>query len=98
MLTDGEGSHDRRHENGGNDTTGDEQIASMTRPVLVLDVELAAHPHWDSDDHGRYSDTSEQRDADRCSNQRAQLPQDLLLATPRFLAPERAARRTESDV
>ena len=65
----------------------------MTRTVLVLDVDLAAHPHGDADHHGGNGDAGDEGDAHGCAHQRAQLPEDLFLAAPRLLAPERAARR-----
>ena len=59
--------------------------------VLVVRVQLPAHPDGDADDHGGHGDAGEQGDPDRRPNQRAQLADQLLLPRPRLLAPERAA-------
>ena len=50
-----------------------------------------AHVDRNPDDHGGKRDGSDQRDSDRRANERAQLPQDLLLPAPGLLPPERAA-------
>lgn len=45
-------------------------------------------------DHGWYCKSRHQANAQRCPHQGTQLPQDLLLPRPWFLAPKGAPRRT----
>ena len=58
---------------------------------------LATDVNRDADDHGGNGDACDEGDADRRSDQGAQLPQNLLLPAPRLLPPEGTARWTEGD-
>lgn len=58
---------------------------------------LASDVDRDADDHGGNGDPRDERDADGRSDQRPQLPQDLLLPAPRLLPPEGAAGRTGGE-
>ncbi len=58
-------------------------------------VELPAYPDGYADDHGRNGDAGEESDANRSADQRAQLPEYLLLPRPGFLAPKGAAGGAE---
>lgn len=58
---------------------------------------LSSHVHGDTDDHGGDGDAGDESNADRGANQCSQLPQDLLLPTPRLLPPESTTRRTEEE-
>ena len=87
-------THKGRGTYGGGDAAGDDGVALGPGLRLVVGEEFAADPDGDADDHGRHGDAGQQADAHRRPHQRPQLPQDLLLARPRLLAPERAPRRT----
>lgn len=58
---------------------------------------LAADVNRDADDHGGHGDACDEGDADRRSDQGAQLPQNLLLPAPRLLPPEGTAGWTDGD-
>jgi len=59
-----------------------------------LGTDLTADPDWNANDDGWHGNRCNETDANRSTDQRSQLPEDLLLATPRLLAPECAAGRT----
>lgn len=52
---------------------------------------LSAHVDWDANDHGGDGDAGDEGDAHGGADQRAELPEDLLLPAPRLLPPEGAA-------
>lgn len=60
--------------------------APASRIYLPPDV------HGDADDHRRNGDASNEGNAYRSADQRAQLPENLLFTTPWLFAPECAAR------
>lgn len=66
-------------------------MCCVVNPIGSAASHLAAHVNGDADDHGGNGYAGDEGDAHRSSNQGPQLPQDLLLAAPRLLPPERAA-------
>ena len=58
---------------------------------------LSADPDRKTNNYGRDGGDGNEADSDRSSDEHRQLKQDLLLATPLLLAPERAPRRTTSS-
>ena len=61
---------------------------------MIKKTHPASNIDGNANHHGGKNDPSCQCDANRSPNQRPHLPHDLLLPTPRFLAPEGTARRT----
>lgn len=59
--------------------------------VSAVHSHLSAHIDRDADDHSGNGDASDERDSHRCSDQRAELPEDFLLSAPGLLPPEGAA-------
>jgi len=55
---------------------------------------LSADPDWKTNDDGRNCCYSYETDANWTADEHRQLEKYLLLTTPLFLTPERAARRT----
>ena len=70
-------------------------MALVLAARLVADVDFAAGPDGQADEDGGGGDAGDEGDAHGRANQDAQLPEDLLLAAPRLLAPEGAARRAQ---
>lgn len=64
----------------------------MTQYAIVY---LSANVDGYANDHSRDGDAGYEGDAHWGPHQRAELPEDLLLSAPGFLAPKGAARRTE---
>jgi len=67
----------------------------MPADRLVPDVHFTTRPYRQADQNSRHCHPGDQRDPHRRSDQDTQLPQDLLLTAPRFLAPERATTRAQ---
>lgn len=63
------------------------QLQPHTRHIY-----LSPDVHGDANDHSRNGDASNEGNAYRSADQRAQLPENLLFTTPWLFAPERAAR------
>lgn len=59
--------------------------------ISLLSSHLSAHIDWDADDHRWDGDAGDESDAHGRSDQRAELPEDLLLPAPGLLPPEGAA-------
>lgn len=65
---------------------------------MTREAHLPPHIHGDSNDHGRDGNAGDEGDPDRSTDQRSELPQNLLLSAPRLLSPESTARRTDDAV
>ena len=73
---------------------GDDSVALVLGHGLETCKQFASDPNGNADNHGRNGYSGQQGDSDRRAHQRAQLPQDFLLAGPRLLAPKRTTGRT----
>lgn len=67
----------------------DSRLAKPTYPP--------AHPHRQANNDGWYCDPGNQWNSNRSTDQCSKLPEDLLLAAPRFLTPKRTTGRAEKN-
>lgn len=61
---------------------------ALTRQNSRSVSHLPSNINRDADDHGRHRDASNQRDANRRTDQSAKLPENLFLSTPWLFSPE----------
>ncbi len=72
-------------------TAQTQQRKASSKKFVTEERYLPADPDGDTDDHCRHSDTGHQSNTNGSTDQGAELPQNLLLAAPRLLTPERAS-------